>query len=169
MTNRPAGPMIRTATRYRKVAVVVGRESNPTSELVLQRKLHLTRRTRVACWEPRVRDLAEVCATDHATRLTEIRVIEHIENFPAKLYHLVLSQFRSFDYREVGVVETRTDHYVAAEVAKASHRYDKRRGIKPAIRRSEDLDRASNVRSHGVVGACERRIVRDDVYGVAAL
>src|SRR5687767_12606892 len=95
-------------------------------ELVLQRKLHLPRRTGVARPEARIRNLPEVCSSHHASRLTKVRMVEYIEHFPAKLDQLRFRQVRALNHREVGVVESRSNHHVAAEITELIRWHHKR-------------------------------------------
>src|SRR5690349_5508762 len=96
-------------------------------------------------------------------------MVEHVEDFPAELNQLAFCDLRTLNHREISVVESRTDHDVAAETAEASDRHDERRDIKPAIRRAEDRDWTSHVRSHSVVDTRERRVVNHDVHRIATL
>src|SRR5436190_23404315 len=63
------------------------------SELELQSKLHLARRTRVAGGEARVSNHAKSRAAylGRTARLAKVRMIKKIENFPAELKNLVLT------------------------------------------------------------------------------
>src|SRR5688500_16267025 len=139
------------------------------SKLVLQRKLHLPRRTRITRRETRVRDLAKIRSTDDAAGLTEICVVEQIENFPAELDQLRFRQLRALDERQVRVVEPWSNHNITAEVPKPSHRHDKRADIEPARNCSNSLDWTSHVRPHRVVGSREPCIVNDDIHRIPTL
>ena len=96
-------------------------------------------------------------------------MIEYVKHFPPKLNQLAFSQLRPLDHREVGVVESWSNHYIATEIPKTSHRNDKRRSIKPAIRSAENLNWTSHIRSDRVVCSRERSVIDHDVHRIAAL
>ena len=75
----------------------------PLSELVLQRKLHLPRRTRVARRETRVGDNAKRGATNlrGPSWLTKVGVIEHVKDFPTEFDQLAFTQLRAFNERQI--------------------------------------------------------------------
>src|SRR6185503_11779382 len=96
-------------------------------------------------------------------------MVEQVEHFPAKLNQLGFSQLRSLNNREVGVVEPWSNHDVATQTAEVAHGYDERVDIEPAIRRAENVDWTSHVRSQSIVGTRERRVINDDVHRITSL
>jgi hypothetical protein len=72
-------------------------------KLILQGKLHLPRRSGITRWKTRVGDNAKRSATNlrGPSRLPEVRVIEHVKNFPPEFDHLPFTQLRPFDQRQV--------------------------------------------------------------------
>jgi hypothetical protein len=72
-------------------------------KLVLQSELHLSRRSGIARCEAGVRDNSKGIAITlcNPPGLSEVRVIEHVKNFPPEFDHLAFSQFRAFNQRQV--------------------------------------------------------------------
>src|SRR5215470_17060203 len=72
-------------------------------ELILQSKLHLPRRPGIACREASSRNQPKSAATNlrSPSGLTEVRVIEHVKDFPPEFNHLAFSQFRALNQRQV--------------------------------------------------------------------
>lgn len=72
-------------------------------KLVLQRELHLPRRSRVTRCEARVADNSKGIATNlrGPSGLPEVRVIEHVKDFPPEFNHLAFTQLRALDQRQV--------------------------------------------------------------------
>src|SRR5205814_8356013 len=102
-------------------------------------------------------------------RLTKIRVVEKVKHFPTKFDQLVFSQLRALNHREVGVAKSWSNHYVTTKISKTSHRYHKRRNIKPAVRTAENRDWTCYVGPQRIVCACERGVMNDDVHRIASL
>src|SRR5262245_22327974 len=93
---------------------------------------------------------------------------EKIEPLRAKLQDNPLAQLRIFMYGEINVIKARTDYHVATQVSKTIDGNERRR-IKPAIDTSNNLDRASDIRSQSVCHAIHRSIGGDDIYRIARL
>ena len=87
-----------------------------SSEFVLQSKLHLPRRSRISRRKARAGDNPKRRATNLRcpSGLAEVRVIEHVKDFPAEFDHLRFSQLRTLNKRQVCVVEAWSNHYVSS-------------------------------------------------------
>src|SRR4051794_32277068 len=86
------------------------------SELVLQRKLHLPRRSGIAGREARVCNNAKGIAAHlrRPSRLSEIGVIEHVKDFPTEFDHLPFAQPGAFDQGQITGVKTWPNYHVPA-------------------------------------------------------
>jgi hypothetical protein len=72
-------------------------------ELVLQSKLHLSRRSGIARREAGRGYNPKGIATNlrGPSGLSEVRVIEHVKDFPPEFNHLAFSQFRALNQRQI--------------------------------------------------------------------
>src|SRR5262245_38962183 len=89
------------------------------SEQEFHRELYLSRRSRIAGREARVADHAERRAADrrHASRLTEVRLVEQVEELQPQLGACAANERHVLDERQVRIPESRPDDRVPREVA----------------------------------------------------
>src|SRR5882672_11517793 len=88
-------------------------------ELELHGELHLPGRSRVTGSESGIADHAKAGAADlgRAAGLAKVRVIEQVENLPAKFNQATFTQLQSLDHRDVGIVEGWPNHHVTTHAA----------------------------------------------------
>src|SRR5216110_778134 len=136
----------------------------------LRRELHLTCGPGVAGRETRIADHAERGASDRsgATRLSEVRLVEQVEDLEAELRARAAGQGHVLDERQVGVAESWSDNRVARQIAEVRDarrvvgQRERRRGRAGAgdARVAHDVAGEPLVADHVAVGVEVRR--RDD-------
>src|ERR1044072_8299048 len=102
--------------------------------------MHLPRRFRIAGRESRVADNTEGIATNlcSPSRLSEVRVVEHVKDFPAKFDHLALSQFCTLNQRQVRVVEAWSNNHVSSQATEVINRFAVSPSANPNDRENHD-------------------------------
>src|SRR6185369_1460547 len=113
-------------------------------------------------------NLSERRTSDDVPWWTQVGVVEQVEDVGTELETGSCAWLKILDDRQVGVMERRADHDVAAEIAESIHG-NEHRCVEPLIHTADDAHRSGHVWTHGIRRAVETAVARDDVDRIAAL
>src|SRR5262249_27580948 len=131
-------------------------------------ELNLARRAEFSCWEPRARNATKIRTADDVPGLPKVRVIKEVEQFGAELHACPFAKYCVLDYRQVRVIEGRSDDHIASQTAEALDRHKHGR-VEPAIDVTDHVYRSGNVGPKGVSDPVYNAVVGDNIYRAAAL
>src|SRR5262245_54238156 len=140
----------------------------PTSKEHFYCELNLARRAEFPCREPRARNAAKIRTAYDVPRLPKVRVIKEVEQFGSELHACPFAKHCVLGYRQVRVIEGRSDDHIASQIAETLNRH-KHGCVEPAIDLPDHVYRPGSVGSKGVSDPGYNAIVGDNVYRAAAL